>query len=152
MLTLVSLGATAAAVVVSASSAAPGSIPLHGKMRDISNFFAPACGSSTGVCSSFTATGSIAGNGVVSVEALPNAEGISKARTVIHTKKGDLRCNEAALFDLVGSDHAFVDLCLVTGGTGLYEGATGYIQEVGTFDFAANLGEIEYFGKLTLAG
>ena len=40
---------------------------------------------------------------------------------------------------------------MITGGTGIYAGATGYIQEVGTFDFAANLGELEYFGKITYA-
>ena len=48
------------------------------------------------------------------------------------------------------SDHAFVDLCVITGGTGMYAGATGYIQEVGTFDFAANLGRLDYYGKLVL--
>ena len=66
-------------------------------------------------------------------------------------KKGDLTCTEAALFDLIGPDHGFVDECIITGGTGIYEGATGYIQEVGTFDFAANLGELEYTGKITYA-
>ena len=75
----------------------------------------------------------------------------SKAHTVIHTKKGNLTCSEAALFDVIGADHAFVDECLITGGTGIYEGATGYIQEVGTFDFAANVGELEYYGKITYA-
>ena len=44
-----------------------------------------------------------------------------------------------------------MDECIITGGTGIYAGATGYIQEVGTFDFAANLGELEYYGKITYA-
>jgi hypothetical protein len=150
---IVSLGvlglfAAAAVVLAAASSAAPKTVPLHGHMLDVANFFGPSCPSPTGVCSSFTATGSIQGEGVVSVDSLPNAEGISRAHTVITTKKGELRCNEQALFDLVGADHAFVDLCVITGGTGAYEGATGYIQEVGTFDFATNHGEIQYFGKL----
>ena len=90
-------------------------------------------------------------NGVVFVDTFPNADGISKAHTVIHTKQGDVACSEQAIFDLTpGSDHAFVDLCLISGGTGKYAGASGYIQEAGTFDFAANLGEADYQGKLIL--
>jgi hypothetical protein len=108
------------------------------------------CQSASAVCSRFTATGDIKGDGLVFIDTFPNNDvpSFSKAHTVIHTKKGDLTCTEAALFDLQGADHAFVDECIITGGTGDYAGATGYIQEVGTFDFANNLGELEYFGKL----
>lgn len=141
----------AAILIAGASNAASSSTALHGRMLNIMSFGGPDCGSVTGVCSSFTATGDIKGPGKVFVDTLPNADGITKAHTVITTKKGELRCTEQALFDLVGSDHAFVDLCLITGGTGIYAGATGYIQEVGTFDFVANLGQAEYFGKLVLA-
>lgn len=142
----------AAAVVLTAvSSAAPKGKELHGHMLGIANFFAPTCTSVTGICSSFTATGDIKGDGIVNIDTPPDADGISKAHTVIHTKKGDLTCHEAAVFDVAGADHAFVDLCLINGGTGMYAGATGYIQEVGTFDFAANQGQLEYYGKLVLA-
>ena len=152
-LALVPLAIAASVVLAGASHAGPKSTPLHGHMSDIANFGGPGCTSSTGVCSSFVATGVISGDGVVSVETLPTpigvgAEGITKAHTVVHTRDGDLRCNEAALFDLGGTDHPFVDLCLISGGTGRYEGASGYIQEVGTFDFATNHGEVEYFGKI----
>jgi hypothetical protein len=148
-LALLSLAA-AGVVAVAGSNAAPKAIPLHGKMLNIANFGGPGCGSATGVCSSFTAKGDINGDGVVSVDTFPSNEklSISNAHTVIHTKKGDLTCSEAAIFDRDGADHAFVDLCVISGGTGIYEGATGYIQEVGTFDFAANLGELEYYGKI----
>jgi hypothetical protein len=138
----------ATAIAVGSTSAASGSKTLHGKMNNIANFGGPGCPSATGVCSSFEATGSIRGDGIVSVDTFPSADGISKAHTVIHTRIGDLHCHEQAIFDLVGADHAFVDLCLIDGGTGAYDGATGYIQEVGTFDFAANRGELEYSGKL----
>ena len=47
--------------------------------------------------------------------------------------------------------HNFVDLCVITGGTGIYAGASGKIQEVGTYDFTENLGELEYYGKITFA-
>jgi hypothetical protein len=142
--------ATAAVLLAASSGAAPGTVPLHGKMLNIANFGGPNCPSPTGVCSSFTAIGSIQGEGLVSVDTFPTPEAISisRAHTVITTDKGELRCSEAAIFDLFGSDHAFVDLCVITGGTGAYEGASGYIQEVGTFDFVANRGELEYYGKL----
>jgi hypothetical protein len=146
---LVPVVIVAAVFFASGSSAAPKSTPLHGKMRNIANF---ACTSATHVCSSFVATGDINGDGVVSVDTFPSADGISKAHTVIQTGKGELRCNEAAIFDLAGSDHAFVDLCIISGGTGSYAGATGYIQEVGTFDFAANVGQLDYYGKIVYAG
>jgi hypothetical protein len=140
-----------AVVLAAVSNAAPKGKQLHGQMLGIANFFPPSCTSVTGVCSSFTAIGDIKGDGIVNVDTSPIPSGISKAHTVIHTKNGDLTCNEAAVFDVVGPDHAFVDLCVISGGTGIYAGATGYIQEVGTFDFAANLGQLDYYGKLFLA-
>jgi hypothetical protein len=70
--------------------------------------------------------------------------------TVIHAAKGDLTCHGTTTFDVVSGDHPFVDLCVIEGGTGIYAGASGYIKSVGTFDFSANQGESDYFGKLVL--
>ena len=103
----------------------------------------------TAVCSSFDASGSIQGTGVVDVDTPPDANGFSKAHTTITTKKGNLTCHEAAIFDVVDPEHPFVDLCLIDGGTGRYAGATGWIQEVGTFDFDANVGSLDYYGQIT---
>ena len=59
----------AAAVVLAAvSSAAPKGKELHGHMVGIANFFAPTCTSVTGICSSFTATGDIKGDGIVNID------------------------------------------------------------------------------------
>jgi hypothetical protein len=159
---------TAATVtVVGTSDAASKTKKLHGKMENIHNthnpsalppavFFGPpdaGCLSTSGVCSRFTAKGDIKGDGLVFIDTFPSDDSpsYSKAHTVITTKKGQLMCHEAALFDLKGEDHAFVDECIIDGGTGKYAGATGYIQEVGTFDFASNVGELEYYGKITYA-
>jgi hypothetical protein len=139
------LAAAAAFVIASVSNADPGSIPLHGQMRNIHHV---PCNSAIGLCSVFEATGDIKGDGIVYIDTLPNADGYSKAHTVITTKKGTLTCHEQAVFDVIGADHPFVDLCLIDGGTGRYEGAGGYIQEVGTFDFASDLGQLDYYGKL----
>jgi hypothetical protein len=149
---LLCLALTGGAAVASLS-ALPKTKTLRGRLLNIANFVGPGCVSDSGVCSSFQAIGDISGDGIVSVATFPTFDvpGYTTAHTVIHTKKGDLRCTEAALFDLVGPDHAFVDECIITGGTGIYEGATGYIQEVGTFDFVKNLGEADYYGKITFA-
>jgi hypothetical protein len=165
LLGVVPLVAVAAVLLAGTTDAAPKSIPLHGSMNDIHNthnpsapppaaFFGPAdpgCLSSSGVCSRFEASGNVRGDGLVFIDTFPNQDSpsFSKAHTVITTDRGNLMCHEAALFDLVGADHAFVDLCIVDGGTGDYAGASGYIQEVGTFDFTNNVGQLDYYGKLT---
>lgn len=142
----------AAIFLVGAPTASSGSSAIHGRMLDIQNF---PCASATGVCSSFTATGDIKGAGTVFIDTFPapyptaqSRSLVSAAHTIIKTKKGDLTCTELAIFDAPRPDHPFVDLCIITGGTGFYEGATGYIQESGTFDFAANRGNLEYIGRL----
>jgi len=164
---LLPLAAAAAFVLSTASNAAPPppaphAHPLHGHMRNIVQHFGCPDAPVTGVCSTFDADGSINGDGFVVVDTNPvppnvdpKAMGFSEAHTVIHTKKGDLRCNEAALFNLLTpdpTDAAFVDLCVIDGAhsTGDYADATGYIQEVGHFDFVAAVGSLEYYGKITL--
>jgi len=155
---LLPLAAVAAFVIASVSNADPGpkSKPLHGRMENIIQHF--GCQQSPiGVCSTFEAKGEIKGDGFVVVDTIPDQSnfGFSKAHTVITTRKGDeLHCHEAALFSAPGADliSSFVDLCLIDGGTGMYDGATGYIQEVGTFDFGATppVGNLDYYGQITL--
>jgi len=156
-------------VITSSSEAAQKTKKLHGKMEGIHNthnpnapppaaFFGPAdpgCQSASGVCSRFTGKGDIKGDGLVFIDTFPSQDvpSYSKAHTTVITKKGTFACTEAALFDLQGADHAFVDLCIIDGAmsTGIYAGATGYIQEEGTFDFNNNVGQLEYQGKITYA-
>ena len=164
------LSLTAVGVILAGSGdAAPQTKKLHGKMENIHNTHTvgiplpfgpedPGCLSSSGVCSRFTAKGDIKGDGLVFIDTFPNNDvpSFSKAHTTITTKKGNLTCTEAALFDLSNLDvphfpHNFVDLCVITGGTGIYAGATGTIQEVGTYDFTDNVGELEYYGSITYA-
>ena len=165
LLTLVVAGVS---VVSSSSDAASKTKKLHGKMQNIHNthsltatppavFFGPSdpgCQSSSGVCSRFTATGDLKGDGLVFIDTFPSQDSpsYSKAHTTITTKKGVFTCHEAALFDLQGPDHAFVDECIIDGGTGVYAGTTGYIQEIGQFDFAINVGEADVTGLLVSAG
>ena len=161
---LLPLAAATAFVLAATSNAAPKehSHPLHGHMRNIVQHI--PCADSpavpVGVCSTFEADGSFHGDGYVIIDTFPDQTpgnfGFSKAHTVIHTKKGDLRCHEAALFDTTENpDHPFVDLCLIQGdSTGDYAGAKGYIQEVGTFPgplgAPGTVGSLEYYGQITL--
>lgn len=134
------------------SDAASSSRRLDGYMNNIRNFSGPGCPSF--VCSTFEARGTFNGPGLVVVENFSDAfqppEAVSRAHTVIHDVYGDVFCRELAIFDLGPGDHPFVDLCIITGGTGRYVGASGYIQEVGTFNFEQNLGNLHYHGKLIL--
>ena len=162
VLALLATGVIAAAT----SDAASKTKKLRGKMENIHNTHTvgiplpfgpedPGCLSASGVCSRFTARGDIKGDGLVFIDTFPNNDvpSFSKAHTTVTTKHGILACTEAALFDLQGEDHAFVDECIIDGAasTGVYAGASGYIQEVGTFDFASNVGQLEYTGKITYA-
>ena len=148
----VPLALVATVVIAGASYAALKNTKLHGRMLDIQQV---PCQSATGVCSTFTATGDIKGAGTVFIDTFPtpyptpqSRNLLSAAHTVIVTKKGNLTCSELAIFDAVRPDHPFVDQCIITGGTGIYEGTTGYLQESGIFDFASNHGEIEFTGRL----
>jgi hypothetical protein len=163
------MGATLAVAFLwtSSSNSTPGKVTLRGQMLNIQNFAGPGCDSQATppVCSSFNAVGSFTGPGVATIDTFPTGypRALSDAHTVITTKKGELHCTETAIFDLTDvpppptppppGDHAFVDLCLINGkdSTGVYAGAKGYIQEVGTFDFSLNLGEIDYYGEITSA-
>jgi len=153
---LLALVAVAAIMISSGSNAAPSTMPLHGKITNIIQH--PGCAQSpVGFCSTFDSTGSLNGDGFVVVDTFPDftKNGYSEAHTVIHTDKGDFRCHEAALFGPAGPDRVspFVDLCLIGGGTGIYAGATGYIEEAGIFDFNQQppVGQLDYDGVLFLA-
>ena len=116
----------------------------------------PGCLSASGVCSRFTARGDIKGDGLVFIDTFPNNDvpSYSKAHTTITRRRATSTCTEAALFDLdsAAAIHAFVDECIITGRAPASTRARrGYIQEVGTFDFADNVGELEYYGKITYA-
>ena len=134
------------------SDAASTTRRLEGYMNNIRNFSGPNCPSF--VCSSFEARGVLNGPGVVVVESFSPEfqfpEAVSRAHTVIHDIYGDVFCDDLAIFDLGPGDHPFVDLCMITGGTGRYVGASGYIQEVGTFSFETNVGNAHYHGKIIL--
>ena len=66
----------------------------------------------------------------------------------VRTRHGDLSCINAGAFNTVG-DGEVVDLCEITGGTGRYAGATGYLRVFGTFTPTEG-GNSDYNGILRL--
>jgi hypothetical protein len=74
------------------------------------------------------------------------------ATTGTATVTGDdgstLTCNHAGAFQNAG-DGPFVSLCIITGGTGEWAGATGYMRIAGTFTIE-NGGEGSYDGKVVV--
>jgi hypothetical protein len=67
--------------------------------------------------------------------------------STIHTGDGDLRCADSGSFNASpASSGEGVHLCVVTGGTGAYQGATGYLQE--RFHFVGTDGRGEYVGEV----
>ena len=67
--------------------------------------------------------------------------------STIHTRRGDLRCADSGSFNASpASSGEGVHLCVITGGTGAYEGATGYLQE--RFHFVGAEGRGEYEGEV----
>lgn len=74
---------------------------------------------------------------------------VVNSTSVVHTERGDLFFASSAVGELTqGSDGEFTSLDLITGGTGRWAGASGYLQGrgfvVGTTDAA------DYRGKIVL--
>ena len=149
----------AGVVVVATSDAAPKTKRLHGHMENISN--SPprpetCCRRRPASARASTAKGDIKGDGNRlrrHVPATQDTPSFSKAHTIdpheegrpdVH-RGGALRSRRAPITPSWTSASS-------PAAPGIYAGATGYIQEVGTFDFAANVGELEYYGKITYAG
>ena len=65
---------------------------------------------------------------------------------VVATGDGDITCKLTGSLQLSG-DGPFVSICVVTGGTGKWTGASGYLRTSGTFLFGAG-GSGTYDGKV----
>lgn len=147
---LAALAATA--LVAGRAGADPASLPLHGRLQAHS-VTGSDCLSPVGTCFAGTFQGSLRGPGAftgsaVSGTSTPNVVLLS-GELVIHDNAGDVYCSEEAVLDTTpGSDGAFAFLCVITGGTGKWAGASGYLQSTGTF--VAPEGGGTYTGRIVL--
>jgi hypothetical protein len=145
-------GAMLAAVVVlaiAASGALAGSRSVDGKVVDQ----VVTDGSCTAIlCTRGVYSGTIRGTVEFAITSLtptdlPNVQGFV-GHSTIHTANGDLRCADSGSFNAdPQSSGEGVHLCVVTGGTGRYAGATGYLQE--RLHFVASEGNGIYTGEVS---
>ena len=148
------LAALAASTLGAGGAAAdPAGLPLHGDLQAHA-VTGSDCVSPVGSCFAGTFHGSLRGPGAftgsaVSATSTPNVLLLS-GELVIRDTAGDVYCSEEAVLDTTpGSDGAYTFLCIITGGTGKWAGASGYLQSTGTF--VAPEGGGTYTGRIVLA-
>ena len=70
--------------------------------------------------------------------------------SIIHDKAGDVRCDDSAALNAAeGGNGELIGLCEITGLTGEWAGASGYLQTFGTFN-AASGGAENHVGRVVL--
>lgn len=109
------------------------------------------CQSPVGFCTVGQLTGGIQGQLDFTVTSLtpvePDGVLAFTAVSTISTSTGDIHCVDSGSFNTApGSDGEGVHLCVITGGTGEFAGASGYLQE--RFKFMGTAGEGRYTGKV----
>jgi hypothetical protein len=142
------LAATVALVATHAS--ADSSVKtVNGHVED--QVVSDPCASPVGICTVGRLTGGIQGDLEFTITSLAptNAPGVLffMAVSTIRTATGDIYCADSGSFNTTsGSDGEGVHLCHITGGTGEFQGASGYLQE--TFHFMGTVGVGDYRGKV----
>lgn len=112
------------------------------------------CESPIGVCLAGNFYGSLYGpNEAVGFLFIPQEDGVifGKSHVVVHDRQGDLFCTSSSSFDLNfadGNGSPFSDLCIITGGTGHWEGAEGWFHTFG--NGGPNGNAAEYRGTIRL--
>ena len=110
------------------------------------------CESPVGVCLEGNFYGSLNGpnEAVGTLVQGPFEEGVifGQSHVVVHDRRGDLFCTSSSSFDIAddGNGHPFSDLCIITGGTGFWEGAQGWFHTFG--NGSANGNAAEYRGTI----
>lgn len=137
------------ALALATSGAVAGSRSVQGEVVDS----VVADGSCTAIiCTRGVYTGTIRGSFEFAITSLtptdlPNVQSFA-GHSTIHTAKGDLRCADSGSFNAdPNSSGEGVHLCVITGGTGRYAGATGYLQE--RLHFVGTEGQGIYVGNVS---
>ena len=112
-----------------------------------------SCQSPVGICTAGRLTGGLGGELGFTITSLAptTTPGVAffTALSTIHTGKGDVFCADSGSFNTTPSSGGEgVHLCEITGGTGSFSGATGYLQEV--FNFVGTTAKGDYQGTIVL--
>jgi hypothetical protein len=138
------------ALVGTPAGAAPEEV--NGQFRLLSTS-GPDCSSPVGVCMTGAVSGRIKGSFSFTVTSVLTtadtpATGalVTTGDAVVETREGRIDCKLTGTLRLDG-EGPFVSLCVVTGGTGSWTGAEGYLRTSGTFTFDGG-GSGSYDGKV----
>lgn len=143
-------GVVATALAVSATSAAmvgpasANSTSVAGKFDTPKVVFGDDCpAASSKICALGTAKGKLKGSFSFGVSSLIQTVDTPTTNVVVFTGdatldmgSGSLTCKSSGTVQTTG-DGPLAGLCVVTSGTGEFEGATGHLQVTGTFTFGA---------------
>lgn len=146
--------ALAAAVLVQQAGADPATMRLKGTF-DTPLVGGPACDSPVGLCFAGEFRGSLKGPSEGTVASLtPTAQPgvfLGDATATIHDRRGDVICaHEQFVFNgSPDSDGQYAFLCEITGGTGRYSGARGYLYGIGTAPPGTGQDSGTYHGEIT---
>ncbi|HKV07185.1 MAG TPA: hypothetical protein VJ725_03540 [Thermoanaerobaculia bacterium] len=132
------------------ASATPVCQAVHGRVEIAA--YEPTCGSAIALCAhamlhgTIKATSDFIGTGAVPTADTPTTGVLTlTGDNVFHTTDGDFFTKDAILLN-TGGDGEFSEIDTITGGTGEYEGATGYLIASGTFSAGTGVGT--YVGKI----
>jgi hypothetical protein len=120
-------------VVGSSAGADPKTIRVNARITS-QTFGGPSCPSPFGLCAAGQIRGTLNGPfEVVVTNVIPSTTPnviFATASVVFHDRRGDLFCTEDFAFN-PAADQSFGVICQITGGTGRWAGATGYLVGYG---------------------
>jgi hypothetical protein len=143
-------------VVADQTGAGPQSLQAQGSITS-QTITGPACKSPVGRCFVATFEGTLQGSAEFVANSVKQTSQpgmiLINGNFVIHDKPGDITCNEDSLLNTApGSDGEldgeFVFLCEITGGTGKWAGASGYLQATG--NLKGMEGTARYIGTMNV--
>lgn len=109
-----------------------------------------------GICLAGDVSGRIKGRFLFSpsevlstVETPATAVIVTTGDALVEHKDGTLSCKHTGALQTSAGDGPFVSLCVITGGTGAWDGASGYLRITGTFTLLGG-GTGTYQGKVVL--
>jgi hypothetical protein len=155
LIALVALVTIGGASLASQATAQPGTLTVKGTF-DSKPVTGPSCTAPTGQCFAGAFHGQIQGStkgAVLSVTPTPQpGVGLFDASFAIHTRSGDLTfAHELILYNTSPAGKGELSiLAEITGGTGSYAGATGYVHGVGTSSPSTGVTSGTYRGEITL--
>jgi hypothetical protein len=146
--------AAAAGGLASQATAAPQTVKVKGTFKN-PLVTGPGCDSPVGLCFEGRFHGSLNGpdEGVVNSLTPTQTPDVSQGQAdlTIHDKRGDLTCSEEFVLNTSPTgDGQFAFLCEITGGTGRYAGASGYLQGAGITPPATATSTGAYVGVIKL--